>query len=243
MAASEDYLKQQVRRDVGDIGSSAQHEIVFPVETTGGTWTYTLAGAETAAIAYPNAAATVQSEIESLATIGAGNVIVTLGQRGFILTFQGDLANQAIPMPTVDGNNLVLSEGTAPSVPVREVKAGKANHWTDARIDDMWDRHSDKATFELQQRYVRLDAIRELKGIVWTQIDEQTGDQRRDFEKQFGHLVQMEKATIAEIEDLLTGIDSTALLNAGQSYGGVPAVRISTQARFDARFPRAVGCA
>lgn len=236
------YYQNQVRLDVGDVGQSAEQEIVFPVEATGGTWDYSFAGATASGLAYPNTAAVVQAALESVLTVGAGNIVVLLGQRGFILQYQGELANQPLPLPTVNGTNLVLTSGSAVSVPVRENQAGKANHWTDARLAEMWERREGIADYELRFLYVKLDAIQELKGIVWTQIDQQTGDARRDYEKQFGHLVQMENATKAALDELAYGEESEVLAQSLQSYRGTPAVRTRTQARFDAKFKRVESC-
>lgn len=239
MPIDDAYYQNQIRLDVGDIGVSAEHEIVFPVETTGGTWDFTLAGATVAGIAFPNAAATVQSALEGAASIGTGNVSVRLGQRGFILNYQNTLANQEIPLPTVSGINLILSSGGAASVPVRQNKEGKTNHWTDVRLTDMWERRAAYADVpEVQFLSVKLDAIRELKGIIWPQIDQQTGDARRDYEKQFAHLVQMENATAQELEDLTYGEESDNQSNANQSYHATPTIRTTTQAKFDAKFGR-----
>lgn len=70
-----------------------------------GTFTVTHDGNTTSAIAYDVAAATLQSDLEGLASIGSGNVAVTENADVYTITFQGSLANTAQTI-TVDGSGL-----------------------------------------------------------------------------------------------------------------------------------------
>lgn len=234
MPIDAEYYKEQVRKDVGDIGQNAIQEVVFPVEATGGTFIYSLAGSNSASVAYPLSSSAVQAAIEVLPSIGVGNVEVTLGRRGFITEFKGDLARTVVPMATVNGSGLVTTDIPPPSsVPVQENQGGKVNHWSDTRIDEMWDRRADETNLERRFLYVKLDAIRELKGVVWTQIDMETGDQKRNFSKQYDHLEAMEESTLKALDDLAK-IDDAELI--GETYYKPPAIRARVQSKFDKLF-------
>lgn len=83
---------------------------------TGGTFTLTFDGQTTAAIAYNATAATVQTALEGLSKIGAGNVAVTGGPlpgTALTVTFQGRLANTPLPQITATGS---FTGGTAPAI-------------------------------------------------------------------------------------------------------------------------------
>ena len=83
---------------------------------TGGTFTLTFAGQTTTPITHPASLATVQTALEALSTIGAGNVVVA-GTPGvsYTVTFQGDLGNANVTqMSAADA----LTGGTTPSVTV-----------------------------------------------------------------------------------------------------------------------------
>lgn len=71
------------------------------VAATAGTYTLAFAGTLTAPIAYNATAAAMQTALETLGNIGAGNVTVT-GTGPFIVTFVGTLATTPIP-PLVAG--------------------------------------------------------------------------------------------------------------------------------------------
>lgn len=217
MAADAAYLKNQILLDVGDIGRNAQFEIVFPVEQTGGAFKVSFAGAQTDSIDWPNNAAAVQEAMEALISVGEGNVAAALGNRGFILTFQGDLGLQELPKPSVDGSDLT-PEPTIASIPVVVRREGRANHWDSNRIDAMWDRrdtdNEGNAIADLEYRFLltKLDAITETKGLVWTLINTKTGDQQRDYADQNKHLQAMEQQVRTDIDNywaLQSAVDAT----------------------------------
>lgn len=83
---------------------------------TGGTFTLTFDGQTTAGIAYNAAASAVQSALEALSNIGAGDVTVTGTAGGpYTVTFAGALADMNVPQMTADGASLT---GTSPTVTV-----------------------------------------------------------------------------------------------------------------------------
>jgi hypothetical protein len=68
---------------------------------TGGTFTLSFRGATTAPIAYNAVAATIQTALQALSTIGAGNVTVTGGPPStapVVFTFAGTLGNQGVDL-------------------------------------------------------------------------------------------------------------------------------------------------
>ena len=100
----------------GDDGKprSANQEYALYHDHTGGTFTLSSTFSETgAAIAWNAAASTVQSTLEAMATVGAGNVTVTgsgTPATPWEITFGGDLASKHIPLTA---NGAALTGGTA----------------------------------------------------------------------------------------------------------------------------------
>ncbi|WP_203236862.1 hypothetical protein [Nocardia panacis] len=88
---------------------------------TGGTLTLTYKGQTTAGIAFNAASTAVKSALESLATIGTGNVDVT-GTGPYVVEFKGTLAGMDLPLMTASGAG--LTGGTSPTVTVAEMVKG-----------------------------------------------------------------------------------------------------------------------
>jgi len=83
---------------------------------TGGTFTLTLDGETTAAIAFNATAATVQTALENLSNVTPGDVTVTGSAGGpYTITFGGARAGQNVPALTATGS---LTGGTAPAVAI-----------------------------------------------------------------------------------------------------------------------------
>jgi len=76
--------------------------------SSAGAFTVTHEANTTAGVAYDASAATLQTALEGLSSIGAGNVTVTLNTSVYTITFAGDLANSAQTI-TVDGTGLTAS--------------------------------------------------------------------------------------------------------------------------------------
>ncbi|OWK35000.1 Alkaline phosphatase [Fimbriiglobus ruber] len=90
---------------------------------TGGTFTLTFGGQTTSAIAYNATAATVQSDLQGLSSIGSGNAIVTPADgSGWTVRFAGSLAG--VYQVAVTGSGASLTGGTLPAVAVGVVSAG-----------------------------------------------------------------------------------------------------------------------
>jgi hypothetical protein len=90
---------------------------------TGGTFTLTLSGQTTAAIAYNAAASAVEAALELLSTIGQGNVQVTGSAGGpYTVEFVGALAKENVAAMTASGAG--LTGGTTPGVTIATATAG-----------------------------------------------------------------------------------------------------------------------
>lgn len=90
---------------------------------TGGTFTVTYSGQTTGNIAYNASAATVQTALEALSNIGAGEAVVTGSAGGpWTVTFAGTLADTNVDAMTTDA--ALLTGGTTPDVVVATSTAG-----------------------------------------------------------------------------------------------------------------------
>lgn len=92
---------------------------------TGGTFRLAFNSVATANIAFNASAAAVQSALELISTIGAGNVAATGGPlptTAVVITFQNNLAAQNVPLITATG--VTLTGGTTPGVTIVETTPG-----------------------------------------------------------------------------------------------------------------------
>ena len=98
------------------VPASSVQTITFTGTPDGGTWTVKDSQNNvTSALAANINAATLQTALEGLVTIGSGNVLVTGSMPSFVLTFRAALANTAIPALIVT-SALTLSTGQANAV-------------------------------------------------------------------------------------------------------------------------------
>lgn len=90
---------------------------------TGGTFTLTLNGETTAAIAYNATAATVEAALEALPSLSASDVAVTGSAGGpYTVTFGGSLAGSNVAAMTASGAS--LTGGTTPGVTIATTTGG-----------------------------------------------------------------------------------------------------------------------
>lgn len=90
---------------------------------TGGTFTLSFDGATTGAIAYNAAASAVQSALEALPNVTAGDVTVTGSAGGpYTVTFSGNLGGTNVAAMTASGAS--LTGGTSPGVTIATQTAG-----------------------------------------------------------------------------------------------------------------------
>lgn len=92
-------------------GGNAVQTLAISGAPTGGNFTLRFKGAPTTGLAHNVAAAAIQSALEALSTIGAGNVAVT-GSGPFTITFTGALAGKEQPL--LEFTN-ALTGGTSPT--------------------------------------------------------------------------------------------------------------------------------
>ncbi len=96
-------------------GTAAVDEVQTISSTaTGGTFTMSFGGQTTGALAFNATAVQIDTALEALSSIGAGNVTCAggpLGTAGVTVTFAGTLAGQDAAMVTVDNTN--MTGGTA----------------------------------------------------------------------------------------------------------------------------------
>ncbi len=94
----------------GDGTHNEVQAVTVPKNSTGGTFTLTFGANTTAALAYNASAATVQSALEGLASIGAGNVAVTLLEGVYTVTFQGAKALTNVAQLTANSTELLSAK-------------------------------------------------------------------------------------------------------------------------------------
>lgn len=121
-------LREQVRQQIligRESGTNEVQTLTITGTPTGGTFRLTFNGVETANIAYNAAAAAVQSALEAISSIGAGNVLCAGGAlpgTPVTITFQNALA--AEPQNLITVTNAAFTGGTAPAGAVTRTTAG-----------------------------------------------------------------------------------------------------------------------
>ena len=108
-------------------GNDELQTVTITGAPTGGTFTLTFGGNTTSALNWNATAAQVQTALQALASIGAGNALVTGGPgpaTPFVVQFTAakGLTNQALITLTTNS----LTGGTTPSVSIVETQAGGA---------------------------------------------------------------------------------------------------------------------
>ncbi len=119
---------------VGSGGTNEVQTITITGTPAGGTFTQAFRGATSGTIAYNATADAVETALEALTTIGAGNVRVTGGPgpgTPYVVTFINDLGHQNVPLMTSSGAG--LTGGTTPAVATTLTTAGAATGF-DPRI-------------------------------------------------------------------------------------------------------------
>lgn len=107
-------------------GTSEVQTITITGTPAGGTFTLTYRGQTTSAIAYNAAAAAIDTALEALSSVGAGNVVAAGGPlptTPVTITFGGTLAATNPPMMTAVSS---LTGGTAPAIAITASTPGAA---------------------------------------------------------------------------------------------------------------------
>lgn len=117
----------------GDMVNEVQL-VTIPGNPSGGTFTLTYLGQTTSGIAYNADAATVETALENLSSIGSGNVLVTDNAAGgWRVEFTGGLAATNLSLMTATGANLT---GGAMTVTVSRAAIEESNERVSVTIDD-----------------------------------------------------------------------------------------------------------
>lgn len=108
----------------GILPYSEVQTLTIPSAPTGGTFTLTYEGQTTSAIAYNASAATVQTALRALSTIGSPNVVCAGGAlpTAITITFAGTLANKDVSLITANGGS--LTGGTSNISGISTVRQG-----------------------------------------------------------------------------------------------------------------------
>lgn len=114
-------------------GANEQQIITLTGTPSGGNFTLTFGANTTSGIAYNAAAATVQTALQGLASIGSGNATVSGSAGGpWTVTFSGALASANQPQLTASGSSLTGGSSQAIAVTTPTASAGP-NHWDTAK--------------------------------------------------------------------------------------------------------------
>ena len=105
-------MAQSLSMIAQNASSSAQY--TYTVTATGGTFTITKGANTTSTQAYNVSAATLQAQLEGLASIGAGNVVVSKVAGVYTISFVNSLADQVVTI-TASGGSLTGGTGTLAS--------------------------------------------------------------------------------------------------------------------------------
>ena len=84
----------------GVAGVGAVQRVTLPMAVSGGTFTLGFAGRSTSEISWSATAGQVQTALESVGSIGVGNVTVAAVTNGWDVTFTGSLRGQAVELLT-----------------------------------------------------------------------------------------------------------------------------------------------
>lgn len=115
---NDQYRALEVAINVSDVGEVNEIQEIA-VDAGGGTWKATFSAQETAALDFDITAEDLQTALEGLSTIGAGNVSVSGGPGDagatspYVVEFIGDLAAANQPEMTTDPALLTGGAGTA----------------------------------------------------------------------------------------------------------------------------------
>lgn len=102
-------------------GANEAQTLTITGVPTGGTFRLAFRGAETTDLAYNIDGSGLQTALQALSTIGAGNATVT-GDGPYVVTFASALAGDAQPMITLVRNN--LTGGTTPTLTIVSTTKG-----------------------------------------------------------------------------------------------------------------------
>lgn len=118
------YAKGTVLGCVATVQRNDVKTITITGSPTGGTWTFSMLGLTSSAIAHNATAANVQTAVDAF--FGAGNCTVTGGPgpgTAWVLTFGGGMGNVLVTGITVAGS---LTGGTSPAIAIANTTTGSS---------------------------------------------------------------------------------------------------------------------
>ncbi len=161
-------------------GTNERQTLTLDAATTGGTFAVTFRGQTTGPIAYDAAAATLETALEGLSTIGAGNVAVAGSAGGpWTIDFENTLGLQDVELLTIDDSLLEGGVGNQNLTVVQSVRSTGPNHfddplnWTLGRVPETTDEIAlEKCTVDMlygldQVREFTADASEDTLTIPW----------------------------------------------------------------------------
>lgn len=116
LQGGQDIAKGTVMRELIGTQQNDVQTITITGTPTGGTFTVSINGFVTPAIAYNATAATLQAALEALDQVGTGNITVTGGPgpgTAYVLTGSNDFANRPLPVAVVAGS---FTGGSSPAI-------------------------------------------------------------------------------------------------------------------------------
>lgn len=120
-------------------GKSAE-QAIHVAEADGGNWTATYQGETTTPLSWNITASQLENKLDSLSTIGIGDVVVTGGPGGtapFLVKGSGSLAEVPMGLISVDGSNLSGPPGLHPHVGVISLSPGYSAADDYGTVDDI----------------------------------------------------------------------------------------------------------
>jgi hypothetical protein len=119
VAGTTNITNRTIKRSTQD----EKQTVTITGSPTGGTFTLTFGAQTTSTIAFNASAATVQTALQALSSIGASNATVTGSAGGpWTVDFSGSLADTAQSLMTANGSG--LTGGTSPGVSIARTQSG-----------------------------------------------------------------------------------------------------------------------
>lgn len=195
-------MQRKAMDEVGDTGRNARYELSLPLSTNGGTFPLSFAGQSTLDLPRWVAKEALQSTLELLPNIGAGNIKV-LGLAGgpWRFEFAGDLGAQPLPAElypfTADGANLT-PPAALNMVPIGE---GRERVLT-AKAAELFEDYASVSNERLRFLLIKRGLIDLLLGGSYSLVDVESGDRADKLSQQFANLRALRALVETEMAQL-----------------------------------------
>ena len=122
------FLLTQTGTILAGTGTNEEQRLNFSAVPTTGSWQLDFDGQQTGVLAFNILAGQLQTELENLSNIGVGNVVVAGNfASGFVIDFQGALAEFNHPQVTVVSNSLLNGVNPVSITPTTTVQGVRPN--------------------------------------------------------------------------------------------------------------------